>query len=92
MLQLELYGISKDVAPELVIAVLQKYAPEKLMPVTDQQDLLRHCQRGNVPETWYWWHRCREIAPLQMPELFSLLEQKAKLEEQLQALTVKEEE
>lgn len=89
-MQLTLPGFSVPIANEIALAVLEKFAPEKLMTVTDKCGLLDHCQRGSKPDTWYWWHRCKDIASLQMPELFEILEQQEKLNKQLQALTVEE--
>lgn len=89
-MQFTLPGFDPVVANKLALSVLKQFAPEMLMPVSEQQDLLRHCQRGNKPAAWYWWHHRQHVAPLQMPELFEILEQKAMLDEKLQALKVEE--
>jgi hypothetical protein len=73
MIQLELYGISKDVAPELILAVLKQYAPDKLMNVFERNSLLRHVQIGGEPSRWYNWYEHKNIAPAQMPALFAAL-------------------
>ena len=86
-MDIELPGLLGPVPSEFVVAVLKKYAPDKLMNVHERNSLLRHVQLGNPPDSWYYWYKFQDLAPLQMPELLAAVAAKNTAKDAISQLT-----
>ena len=71
--QLTIPGCDTPIPEGVILTVLQKFAPDKLMNVFERNSFLAHVQRGSRPNTFYNWYKYEHIAPAQMPALFAAL-------------------
>lgn len=73
--QLTLPEIPPAVSTEVALAVLQEFAPDKLMAAYERNSLLRHVQAGQPVRYWTFIYKYEKIWKVQMPELAAALEQ-----------------
>lgn len=89
--QLTLPEMNIELSPEIICAVLQQYAPDKLMAAWERNSLLRHVQFGGKPEHWTYMHMYKDTWQVQVPELFAALAAKEAALEAIAALTEEDE-